>query len=190
MRVDFDRCPLGRERVLTRPARRLGSPGPNRMVLVSTASLALTIPLAVVLLLLAGLSGTVGLRGRAGALSRDGRMGVRTPASMASDEAFGVANRVAAPVALGAAAIAALLAVLILVLPVSSAGALILFVVALAVVFTLLLLAGALGDRAARHVPIPARRPAADGAGCGGCGCGGGGCSKLTRNTEPAAGSA
>jgi hypothetical protein len=150
----------------------------------------LTIPLAVVLLLLAALSGTVGVRGRTGALSRDGRMGVRTPASMAGDEAFGVANRVAAPVAIGAAAIAAVLAVLILVLPVSSVGALILFVVALTVVFALLLVAGALGDRAARHVPIPARKPAATGAGCGGCGCGGGGCSKLTRTAEPAADSA
>jgi hypothetical protein len=160
------------------------------MAAVSTASLALTIPLAVVLLLLAALSGTVGLRGRAGTLTRDGRMGVRTPASMASDEAFGVANRVAAPVALGAAAIAALLAVLILVLPVSSVAVLILFVVALAAVFGLLVMAGVLGDRAARHVPIPARQPAAGGAGCGGCGCGGGGCSKLTRNAEPAADSA
>lgn len=157
---------------------------------MSTASLALTIPLAAVLLSLAALSGTVGLRGRSGSLSRDGRMGVRTPASMASDEAFGVANRVAAPVALGAAAVAALVAVLILVLPLSWVGVLVLCLVALAAVFGLLLMAGVLGDRAARHVPIPARKPAAEGAGCGGCGCGGGGCSKLTRNAEPAAGSA
>ena len=105
---------------------------------MSTASLALTIPLAALLLLLAGLSGTVGLRGRGGALTRDGRMGVRTPASMASDEAFAVANRVAAPVALGAAAIALVVAVLIVALPLSSVGALILFVVALAAVFALL----------------------------------------------------
>lgn len=152
---------------------------------MSTASLALTIPLAALLLLLAGLSGTVGLRGRGGALTRDGRMGVRTPASMASDESFAVANRVAAPVALGAAAIALVVAVLIVALPLSSVGALILFVVALAAVFALLLAAGTLGDRAARHVPVPARRPAAGGAGCGGCGCGGGGCSKLTRTAEP-----
>lgn len=155
---------------------------------VSTASLALTIPLAVVLLLPAALSGLVGLRGRAGALTRDGRMGVRTPASMASDEAFAVANRVAAPVALGAAAVAAVIAVLILVLPVSAAVAVILFLVGLAAVFALLLVAGTLGDRAARHVPLPARKPGTDGgAGCGGCGCGGGGCSKLTRSTAPAA---
>lgn len=152
-----------------------------------TASLALTLPLAAVLLLVAGLAGSMGLRSRAGSLTRDGRMGVRTPASLASDEAFGVANRVAAPAALGAAAVAALLAVLILVLPMSTAAAVMSFVVALAAVFALLVTAGVLGDRAARHVPIPARKPDTGGAGCGGCGCGGGGCSRLTRNSTPAA---
>ena len=157
---------------------------------MATASLALTVPVAVVLLLLAALSGVVGVRGRAGALTRDGRMGVRTPASMASDEAFGVANRVAAPVALGAAAIAGLLAVVILVLPLSTVAVVVAVVVALTVTFALLVYAGVLGDRAARHVPIPARKPVSGGAGCGGCGCGGGGCSKLTRSSEPATGSA
>jgi hypothetical protein len=79
------------------------------------------------------------------------------------------------------------LAVLLLVLPLSAAAALICFVVGLAAAFALLVTAGVLGDRAARHVPIPARQPAASGAGCGGCGCGGGGCSKLTRNSPTAA---
>ena len=157
---------------------------------MTTASLALTIPLAAVLLLLAALSGAVGLRGRAGSLSREGRMGVRTPASMASDDAFAVANRVAAPIALGAAVIAAVVAVLLFVLPLSTVGVVVVFVVTLAADFGLLVAAGALGDRAARHVPLPARRPASAGAGCGGCGCGDGGCSKLTRNAEPATGSA
>ena len=150
------------------------------MAVVSSAPLALTVPLAVVLLMLAALSGTVGLRGRSGSLTRAGRMGVRTPASTASDEAFRVANRVAAPVALGAAAIAALLAVLILFLPLPTVGVLILFLVALAAVFGLLVAAGVLGDRAARHVPLPARRPTPPV----------GGCSKFPRKTESAAGSA
>ena len=153
-----------------------------------TASLALTLPLAAVLLVVAVPAGSMGLRGRSDSLTRDGRMGVRTPASMASDEAFGVANRVAAPLALGAAAIAALLAVLILVLPLSTVSVVVSFVVALVGAAALLVTAGRLGDRAARHVPIPARRPVAGGGGCGGCGCGGGGCSKLTRNSAPAAG--
>jgi hypothetical protein len=160
------------------------------MTIVPTASLALTLPLAAVLLLIAVPAGTMGLRGRSGTMTRDGRLGVRTPASTASDEAFGVANRVAAPVALGAAAIAAVLAVLILVLPLSTVAVVGCFVVALAATFALLMTAGVLGDRAARHVPIPARKPASAGAGCGGCGCDGGGCSKLTRNSTPAAGSA
>ncbi len=154
---------------------------------VSTASLALTIPLAVVLLLPAALSGLVGLRGRAGALTRTGGWACAPrpawPATRRSRR-----QPVAAPVALGAAAVAAVIAVLILVLPVSAAVAVILFLVGLAAVFALLLVAGTLGDRAARHVPLPARKPGTDGgAGCGGCGCGGGGCSKLTRSTAPAA---
>lgn len=152
-----------------------------------TASLALTLPLAAVLLVVAGLAGSMGLRARSGSLTRDGRMGVRTPASLASNESFGVANRVAAPVALGAAVIAALLAGLLLVLPLSAVAAVICFVVGLVAAFALLVTAGVLGDRAARHVPIPARKPAASGSGCGGCGCGGGGCSKLTRNSPGAA---
>lgn len=155
-----------------------------------TASLALTVPLAVVLLVVAALAATMGVRGRASTLRREGRLGVRTSASLASDDAFGVANRVAAPPALGAAAVAAVPAMLILVLPLTAAAAVIVFVVGLAAAFALLVVAGVLGDRAARHVPIPARQPATGGAGCGGCGCGGGGCSKLTRSGEPAAGSA
>jgi hypothetical protein len=160
------------------------------MTAVPTASLALTLPLAALLLIVAGLAATMGLRGRAGTLSRDGRLGVRTAASMAGDDAFAVANRVAAPVALGTALIAGVLAVLMLLLPLSTGAVLIAFGLGLVATMVLLTTAGVLGDRAARHVPIPARRPAAGGAGCGGCGCDGGGCSKLTRNARPATGSA
>jgi hypothetical protein len=160
------------------------------MTAVSIASLALTLPLAAVLAAVAVLSAAVGLRARSDTLTRDGRLGVRTPASLASDEAFTVANRVAAPICLGSAAIAGVVAVLVLVLPLSIVAALIAFAVALAACLALLLTAGVLGDRAARHVPIPARRPASAGAGCGGCGCGGGGCAKLTRESRPVTDSA
>ncbi len=160
------------------------------MAAVPTASLALTLPLAAVLMVLAVLSGTVGLRGRAGTLTRDGRLGIRTPASSASDDAFTVANRVAAPICLGSAVISGVVALLMVVLPLSTAAVLVAFTVALTACVALLVIAGVLGDRAARHVPIPARRPVAGGAGCGGCGCGGGGCAKLTRNGQPAAGPA
>lgn len=97
-----------------------------------------------------------------------------------------MANRVAAPVAAGAAVVAGVLAVLVLVLPLQTAGTVMVWVVGLVGSMALLVIAGVLGDRAARQVPIPARRPAASGAGCGGCGCGGGGCAGLTR-TDPAA---
>jgi hypothetical protein len=149
---------------------------------VPTASLALIVPLAVALAALSVLAAVTGLRARAGVLTRDGRLGVRSPASLASDEAFAVANRVAAPLALGAAAISGVAAVLIAVLPWSSAAVLIAFALASVSSLVLLVLAAVLGDRAARHVPLPARRPADGGAGCGGCGCGGGGCAKLSRD--------
>ena len=106
---------------------------------------------------------------------------------MASDDAFALANRVAAPVSAGAAAVAAVIAVLVLVLPVSTAGTLTVFVIGLAGSMGLLVAAGVLGDRAARQVPIPARKPgSAGGAGCSGCACGGGGCAGISRN-DPAA---
>ena len=70
---------------------------------VTYAPLALTIPLAVVLLVLAISAGVMGYRGRVGLLDRHGRLGLHTPAAQASDAAFALANRVAAPVVLGAA---------------------------------------------------------------------------------------
>ena len=154
---------------------------------MSAAPLVLTIPLVALLALLAIASAVMAVRGYAGTLPRSGRLGVRSPAAMASDEAFAIANRVASPVAAGAAAVAGVLGLLTLVLPLPTAGTLTIFVIGLAGSMTLLVVAGVLGDRAARHVPIPARRPgSAGGAGCSGCACGGGGCAGLTR-TDPAA---
>ena len=150
------------------------------------APVGLTIPLAALLAVLAASSAVMARRGLAGSLSRNDRLGVHTPAAMASDEAFAMANRVAAPVAAGAAVVAGVLAVLVLVLPLQTGGTVMVWVLGLAGSIALLVIAGALGDRAARQVPIPARQPAASGAGCGGCGCGGGGCRGLTR-TDPAA---
>jgi hypothetical protein len=108
---------------------------------------------------------------------------------MASDDAFQLANRVAAPVSAGAAAVAAVMAVLMLALPLATGGTLTIFLIGLAGSMGLLVAAGVLGDRAARQVPIPARKPgSAAGAGCSGCACGGGGCAGITRN-DPAAAS-
>jgi hypothetical protein len=105
---------------------------------------------------------------------------------MASDEAFAMANRVAAPIAAGSAAVAGVVAVLIIALQMPTATTIVVWVVGLAGSMALLLAAGVLGDRAARQVPIPARAPASAGAaGCTGCACGSGGCAGLTRN-DPA----
>jgi hypothetical protein len=155
---------------------------------VSDAPLALTIPLALLLAVLAVAAALMARRGTAGTLQRSGRLGVHTPAALASDDAFSLANRVAAPISAGAAAVAAVVAVLVLFLPLSTAGTITVFVVGLAGSMTLLVAAGVLGDRAARQVPIPARKPGSPGgAGCSGCACGGGGCAGITRNNPAAA---
>jgi SdpI/YfhL protein family len=158
---------------------------------VSAAPLILTIPLAAFLAVLAAAAAVMARRGSAGSLTRSGRLGVHTPAAMASDEAFALANRVAAPVAAGAAVVAGVLAVLVIVLPLNTLGSVIVWILGFAGSMALLVVSGVLGDRAARQVPIPARRPGpASGGGCSGCACGGGGCAGLTRTDPAATGSA
>jgi hypothetical protein len=159
---------------------------------VSAAPLILTIPLAALLAVLAAAAAVMARRGFAGSLSRSDRLGVHSPAAMASDEAFALANRVAAPVAAGAAAVAGVIAVLVIVLPLNTLGTVVVWILGFAGSVVLLVVSGALGDRAARQVPIPARRPGgpASGSGCGGCACGGGGCAGLGRTDPAAAGSA
>ena len=159
----------------------------NYHALVSEAPLWLTIPLAVLLAAIGVASAVMARGGFAGSLTRKSRMGVHSPAAMASDEAFTLANRVAAPVAGGAAVVALVAAVLVVFLPLPTVASLVVGLVGLAGSVVLLLVAGVLGDRAARQVPIPARKPAsAGGAGCSGCACGGGGCAGITRS-DPAA---
>jgi hypothetical protein len=147
---------------------------------------AFAVPVAVLLLLLAGLSLITARRSWAGTLARSGRLGVHSAAASESDRAFQVANRVAAPVVGGAAVIGVLLAVLVVVLPFPAVATVLLGVLGLAAVLVLLVIAGVLGEQAARTVPVPARRPQANPA-CAGCGCGNGGCAGLTR-TVPADG--
>jgi len=156
---------------------------------VSEAPLWLTVPFALVLVALGAAAAVMARGGFAGSLTRKNRMGVHSPAAMASDEAFTLANRVAAPVAGGAAVVAVVSAVLMLFLPLPAVASLVVGLVGLAGSVVLLLVAGVLGDRAARQVPIPARKPSsAGGAGCAGCACGGGGCAGISRS-EPAAAS-
>jgi hypothetical protein len=156
---------------------------------VSEAPLWLTVPFALLLVALGAAAAVMARGGFAGSLTRKTRMGVHSPAAMASDEAFTLANRVAAPVAGGAAVVAVVSAVLMLFLPLPAVASLVVGLVGLAGSVVLLLVAGVLGDRAARQVPIPARKPSsAGGAGCAGCACGGGGCAGISRS-DPAAAS-
>jgi hypothetical protein len=159
---------------------------------VSEAPLWLTVPFALVLVALGAAAAVMARGGFAGSLTRKNRMGVHSPAAMASDEAFMLANRVAAPVAGGAAVVAAVSAVLMLFLPLPAVAGLLVGLFGLAGSVVLLLVAGVLGDRAARQVPIPARKPSsAGGAGCAGCACGGGGCAGISRSDPaPASGQA
>lgn len=144
---------------------------------MSYAPLTLTIPVAAILLALAIPAALTASRGWAGRLTRLGRLGVHTPPALASDEAFALANRVSAPLVAGAAATGIGCAIIALALPLGTLGAA--MVLALGFVGLIAQLVGAsrIGDRAARTVPLPARKPAAGGGCGGGCGCGEGGCS-------------
>jgi hypothetical protein len=139
------------------------------------------LPLALVLIVLAGTSAVTAIRGRSGTLARDGRLGVRSGAALASADAFTQANRVAWPIVAGAAVVAGLCGIVLAVADLGVLTTVLVFVLALAGTVVLLVKAAQLGDRAARTVPQPARKPVGGGS-CGGCGCGGGGCSGLTRN--------
>lgn len=153
-----------------------------------SAPLLLTIPLAAVLVGLGLLCAVTARAGWIGTLRREGRLGVHTPAALASEDAFATANRVAAPVVAGATVVSLVLGVLILALQPTTLTAIVMAVLGVIGTLGLLVAGGTLGEKAARTVPIPARRPAA-GASCGGCDCSsGGGCaiSKLPRTSHQA----
>lgn len=147
-----------------------------------SASWFLIVPLALVLLLPAVSSLVAGVRGRAGTLPRSGVMGVHGPAAEGSDEAFELANRVAAPVVTAAGAVFALGAAVLLALRMPVPATIVVFLVALIGAGALLVAGGSLGERAARTVPPQATRPV----GCDGCACGSGGCAGLSRKTAQA----
>ena len=145
-------------------------------------------PLGAVLLLLGVGVAIIAAAGWQGRLDRHGRWGVRTPAASASDTAFTVANRVAAPVAATAGAIGVGTAALLLGFRLPLLPTLVVFAVGLVGMLAVYFSGAVLGERAARGVPVPARAPATGGgAGCGGCGCGSGGCAGLTRTAAGAA---
>lgn len=124
--------------------------------------------LGVVLLVAGAALLTVGLLGWRGRLPRNRFAGIRTPATLRSDAAFAVANRVAAPPVLAAGAICATAGALAL----GADGAMLTVIVGVAGVGTIALLiaGGLLGHRVAAAMPPPPT------AGCSGCSCGGSGC--------------
>jgi hypothetical protein len=143
-----------------------------------SASWFLTVPLAVLLLVPAAAAASAGLRGRAGTLPADSKLGVHGPAAAVSPAASAMANRVAAPVVLAAAAVFVIGAILTLALRQPTGTTLVIFAVALIGGIALLIAGGSLGERAAATVPKPAAKPV----GCDGCACGSGGCAGLTRS--------
>jgi SdpI/YhfL family protein len=123
----------------------------------------------IVLGVVVGWGGFLGFRER---LTRESGTGVRTAASLRSEAAFKLANRIAGLPTLAGGAVAVVAGLAALAMP-TTAG-----LIAAAFVGVLGLLAmvvggGVLGARAALTVPAPA--PAAP-AGCSGCACGAGGC--------------
>lgn len=112
----------------------------------------------------------VGASGWSGKLPRNRWAGVRTPASMSSDEAFAAANRVAGPVVVTAGAVAVLSGLL----AIGADGALcvVLASIGLAGAIVLTLAGGVLGNRAATLAPTSSA--------CAGCACGAGGCGAIT----------
>jgi len=147
---------------------------------VSNAPAGFTVPIAVVLLLVAGVAAVTARGGWSGTLRRNGRLGVHSPAAVNSDESFAVANKVAAPVVAATAVLAIVFAILVVVLPVPISATIVMAVLGVLAAPVLLVAAGMLGDRAARAMPLPARRPQRSAA-CDGCGCRGAGCAGLTR---------
>ena len=125
-----------------------------------------------VLLLLAGAGLlTVGVLGWRRRLPRNRFAGVRTPATLRSDAAFIIANRVAAPPVLAAGGVCVLAGALAL----GAGGPALTVIMAVAAVGAvgLVLVGGLLGHRVAAAMPSPAGD-------CATCICSGGGCGGST----------
>jgi predicted permease len=124
----------------------------------------------IVLGVVVGWGGLLGWRER---LPRSRGAGVRTPATMRSDEAFRVANKVAGLPTLVAGLVGVVAGIAGLFMP-PVAGPIVASLIGLIGMFVLVAGGGLLGHRAAEAVPAPVA------AGCAGCACGG--CAVLTGN--------
>lgn len=122
----------------------------------------------VVLGVIVGWGGLLGWRER---LPREAGAGMRTAATLRSDEAFRIGNKVAGLPTIVAGVVGVLTGVAGLFMP-GTAGPVVASVIGLAGMFLLVAGGGLLGHRAAAAVGVPAA------AGCSGCACGG--CAVLT----------
>ncbi|ANY25644.1 MULTISPECIES: SdpI family protein [Gordonia] len=113
---------------------------------------AVSVAVAVLLFVLAGLWAVVGIRGLRGTLPRNRWIGVRSAETMRSDEAFTVANRIAGPGTLGAGLILALGGIATLAVP--SGWAVAFGLVSLVVALVVIGLVSGIGVRAAAAVPV------------------------------------
>lgn len=136
--------------------------------------------LALVPILLGLLVAWGGFLGWREKLPRDRGAGLRTAATMASDEAFRLGNKVAGLPTLAGGLVAVLAGVGGLLSP-TTGGTVIAVVIGLLGLVALLIGGAALGTKAAAAVPAP--EPAAP-AGCSGCACGAGGCGVLQKTAE------
>lgn len=119
--------------------------------------------LPIVLGVVVGWGGLLGWREK---LPRDRGAGVRTDATLRSDEAFKLGNKVAGLPTIVAGVVGVLGGIAGLVMP-GTAGTIVATVVGLVGMVALVVAGGLLGHRAALGVPAPVP------AGCAGCACGG-----------------
>jgi hypothetical protein len=154
--------------------RRVSGGGPE-----SAAYPRLVFVLALVPIVLGVLVGWGGFLGWKERLPRSRGAGVRTAATLRSDEAFRLGNKVAGLPTLAGGVIGVLGGVAGLVMP-TTAGIVVAAVVGLVGLLALVLAGGVLGNRVAAAVPEPVEEPSIP-AGCLGCTCGG--CGVLTRAT-------
>lgn len=104
----------------------------------------------------------IGWRGLRSQLPPNRYVGVRTPATLRSEEAFELGNRVAAPAMLAGGAVAILAGVSEPLLTTVTSAVLV-AVLGIVGAFALMVVGGVLGNKAAEAIPAPAS------AGCAGC---------------------
>lgn len=115
------------------------------------------------------LVGVGGYLGWSGKLRREGGKGIRTEATMYSDEAFAVGNKVAGIPTMAAGVVGVVGGAAAFAMP-SAGGTVVAATLGVVGLLVLLAAGGILGNRAAGAVPVSEPETAG---GCSGCACGG-----------------